>query len=445
MEEVGCVDECDVGDALVAALVAGDVALAEHVAHRQPACVAALVVGRNGRAVAGTALRAVARRVGRGGVRDDVLLALGRRVLGAVLGVVGHVGVAPWLRAAAPTALHLAACASDPAFARLLIAYGADVNGVGHDDDLTPLCVAVTNRGSRPCLETLVAAGADMRYCDARGRNPLHLAAEAKNGTAMAVLIRAGADPLQRDRFGHKPIDIDPGLEARSGLEFAEFARLAQAARARRPRARLLLDRDGAFGRGGLSGVHCRRVLVRRPPPPPPPPSRPPSPLPLPPPSPSSWRQACELGERCEPRIAPAWKAAVDEELTLRRDSREARVPRNYSSTFLCVARWRGAAAGDGAVASASTPDLKTLLLENSVSGGSTCGDDDERSSIGGGGGGSSMGDVDATSCVVAEAAVAALVEVEAEGERDGERDGEPGAVELCVRSARARATRARV
>jgi hypothetical protein len=169
---------------------------------------------------ASSALHNVARRVGRGSSQDQDLMFVGRALLNAALRRYGPCGVPDWLKASCTdylgrSLLHYAVCASDPTFARLLIRLGAGINDLD-DDDASPLCMAIAERGSRACLETLLVAGADVKIQDPRGRGPLHIAAEKKNDMAAAVLMHYGSNPLCPDRFGVAPIHLDPQMVVRA-------------------------------------------------------------------------------------------------------------------------------------------------------------------------------------------------------------------------------------
>jgi hypothetical protein len=207
----------DAADAVTEALSLGNGSMARFIVDAWPMSVDFLVTG-NGTAC--NALHSVARRVGRGSVQDQDLLHAGRTLLTAALRHYGPCGVPQWLRMSCQdylgrSVLHYAVCASDPSFARLLIRLGAGVNDLD-DEGASPLCMAVAERGSRSCLETLLLAGADVKVRDARGRVPLHIAAEAKNGMAAALLIHYGSNPLCPDSFGVAPIHLDAQLVLRA-------------------------------------------------------------------------------------------------------------------------------------------------------------------------------------------------------------------------------------
>lgn len=208
----------DAAKAIGSALSAGNDTVARVLVEARPLALKLLVSRRE---LATLSLHAVARRVGRGGAADHDLMLVGRHILSA--GDMCNAGrVSDWLSttlldSVGRTALHYAAGASDPTFARCLLRMGAAVNTVD-SDGATALCTAVEWHASRACLETLLAAGANVHMTDRRGRGALHRAAEARNGAAAAVLLRFGADPMAADDFGVAPVHIDMDLLHRASI-----------------------------------------------------------------------------------------------------------------------------------------------------------------------------------------------------------------------------------
>lgn len=100
------------------------------------------------------------------------------------------------------TALHLAASSGLHRTMKHLISCGCNVHyqdGRGKN----ALHCAVAERGhSISTLETLVAAGADVRCCDWWGMSPLHEAAKNDNVAAVDFLIENGAQVNQQDKNG---------------------------------------------------------------------------------------------------------------------------------------------------------------------------------------------------------------------------------------------------
>lgn len=211
---------CDQGAAksVVAALQQENDSVASLIIETRPQCVPVLVSCRRD---AMLCLHAVARRVGRGGAADYDLMLVGRRIIKA--GEQHHSDrVSQWLTndlvdGMGRTALHYAAGASDPTFARSLLRMGVHVDALDVDG-ATPLCTAIEWHASRACLESLLAAGADVMAADKHGKFALHRAAEARNGAAAAVLIRFGADPLATDKLGVAPVHVDSDLLHRASL-----------------------------------------------------------------------------------------------------------------------------------------------------------------------------------------------------------------------------------
>lgn len=170
---------------------------------------------------ANQALHVVARAVGRGHGEDRVLIAIGRTIITEARTVKAG-PLADWLSEElvdkpGRTLLHYACGGSVPAFAEFLLAEGAAVDAVD-DDGATPLCLAVESHASRACLETLLRAGGKVDAVDKRCRTALHRAAEVRNASGAATLLRWGADPMKRDVFDIAPAHIDTDLLRRASM-----------------------------------------------------------------------------------------------------------------------------------------------------------------------------------------------------------------------------------
>jgi len=101
--------------------------------------------------------------------------------------------------------LHRAVYNGDIELARLLLAYGADVNArtrVGQ----TPLHLTVLI-DRPPLAELLLAAGADPNGTTDQGIAPLHCAAMLGRAALASMLLAAGADPTLADRYSRTPLD----------------------------------------------------------------------------------------------------------------------------------------------------------------------------------------------------------------------------------------------
>ena len=98
--------------------------------------------------------------------------------------------------------LHVAAARSDPAFARVLLAYGADIEASDHEGQ-TPLYTAALNSGweGTEVLELLLDRGANMEAENQYGKTPLFAAIRAiskdaperPGPTAVSILVERGA------------------------------------------------------------------------------------------------------------------------------------------------------------------------------------------------------------------------------------------------------------
>lgn len=100
------------------------------------------------------------------------------------------------------TALHVAARYSNDQMVALL-AQGIDVNkevinGMGD----TPLIIA-SQYGNHNAVKALIAAGALVNGCGARGGTPLYFAAWSRQFDIAQTLLQAGADPEAKNSAGY--------------------------------------------------------------------------------------------------------------------------------------------------------------------------------------------------------------------------------------------------
>jgi serine/threonine-protein phosphatase 6 regulatory ankyrin repeat subunit B len=99
------------------------------------------------------------------------------------------------------TPLHEACSGGFAAVAHLLLASGADIHAVTAAG-ATPLHLACMHGGD---VWYAIGSDADVSAVDADRRTPLHYAAKYGHECTVRQLMRAGADPRARDRFGHAP------------------------------------------------------------------------------------------------------------------------------------------------------------------------------------------------------------------------------------------------
>jgi uncharacterized protein len=106
------------------------------------------------------------------------------------------------------TALHLAAFFGKTEAARILLAAGASVHTIGHNDLANqPLHAAVAGRHAEVC-RLLLAAGADATVAERGGYSPLHQAAQHGDVPLVELFLSAGADPAARTDEGRDPGDV---------------------------------------------------------------------------------------------------------------------------------------------------------------------------------------------------------------------------------------------
>jgi ankyrin repeat protein len=106
------------------------------------------------------------------------------------------------------TPLHYAVARRNWYGVKLLLEYGAEVDGeLAEALCLSPLHLAAL-RGSAEEVERLLNGGADPNVRDVFGRTPLHYAAARNHKAAAELLLKHGADPNAKDESGETPLDL---------------------------------------------------------------------------------------------------------------------------------------------------------------------------------------------------------------------------------------------
>jgi hypothetical protein len=126
---------------------------------------------------------------------------------------------------AGDTALHFAAAAYRPDFAKELIAAGADVHAGNRFGDQPIHAAAKGNPNSarwNPDLQTatirtLVEAGADPDAVNKRGVAPLHVAVRTRTAAAVRTLLSLGVDPARKNKSGSTPLILAKYTTGRGG------------------------------------------------------------------------------------------------------------------------------------------------------------------------------------------------------------------------------------
>lgn len=104
--------------------------------------------------------------------------------------------------------LHSASICGNLEAANSLIAAGANVASVNHEQ-ATPLhFVAHASRNRRELVNLLIQEGANIQAPDKDGNTPLHAAARHSNGEMAQALLAHGADPDCRNLKGKKPSEV---------------------------------------------------------------------------------------------------------------------------------------------------------------------------------------------------------------------------------------------
>jgi ankyrin repeat protein len=142
-----------------------------------------------------------------------------------------------WLYAG-DTCLHLAAAGYRVEIAGLLLAAGANPNAATNHRHSTPLHYAADGYIIGPAwdpkrqvktIECLLAAGAKINAQDKNGATPLHRAVRTRCAEATRALLKAGGDPLLRNKPGSTAFHLAVQNTGRGGSGTNE-ARAAQRA-----------------------------------------------------------------------------------------------------------------------------------------------------------------------------------------------------------------------
>lgn len=104
------------------------------------------------------------------------------------------------------TPLHFAAFYGDGESAKLLIAYGADLEARTSSQS-TPLMIAC-QEGKFPVVQSLLGKGASVKAADADGWTPLHFAAQQGDVEIVKLLLKNQADRRVKDKSGKTPLQI---------------------------------------------------------------------------------------------------------------------------------------------------------------------------------------------------------------------------------------------
>ncbi len=126
------------------------------------------------------------------------------------------------------------------AIAKILIAGGADVNQQGAGGKTAIMYAALTGAGDRDCVETLIAAGANLDLRDDRGHTLVTLVAAAENYQLLNLLIQSGASTA--------------GLESIQLIQSATAGNINRVRSLISNKVNLDLDRGAAIGNAAAAG-----------------------------------------------------------------------------------------------------------------------------------------------------------------------------------------------
>jgi hypothetical protein len=126
---------------------------------------------------------------------------------------------------AGDTALHIAAAAHRAGMVQSLIAAGANVRAKNRLGDEALHAAAAGQPGSpawnpsaqEAAIRALIGAGADPNGVNRSGTSPLHRAVRTRCAAAARVLLELGADPTLRTRNGSTPMVLATLNTGRSG------------------------------------------------------------------------------------------------------------------------------------------------------------------------------------------------------------------------------------
>jgi ankyrin repeat protein len=124
--------------------------------------------------------------------------------------------------------------------AKLLLANGADVNQQGLGGKTAIVYAALAGAGYRECVETLIAADADLDLRDDRGHTVLTLVAAAENYQMLNLLIQSGASTA--------------GLESIQLIQAASIGNVDRVRSLLSGKVNLDLDRGAAIGKAAAAG-----------------------------------------------------------------------------------------------------------------------------------------------------------------------------------------------
>lgn len=162
---------------------------------------------------------------------------LKRVLFGPIAALAPHLKQAEFWEARTATGqgpMHLAAKADDadawPRLQALLDAGGA--TDVRDHEQRTPLMLAFERPRDWAQWHPLIAASRrTVPWVDAAGRSALHRAVQARAAGAVPALLAAGADPMERDRQGIRPLDVARAIRDPEGADAYLVRCITRAAR----------------------------------------------------------------------------------------------------------------------------------------------------------------------------------------------------------------------